>query len=69
MKHPFLNNAFSTISTKELLIQLLHFLNLYHRAKIQANSSIRSWDIADVKILQSDWPKARPRTFLNTSNL
>ena len=42
MKKPFLNNAFLTISTKELLTQLLHFLNLYHRAKIQANSSIRS---------------------------
>ena len=49
MKHPFLNNAFSTIFTKELLTRLLHFLNLYHHAKIQANSSIRSGDIVDVK--------------------
>ena len=54
MKHTFLSNTFSTISTKELLAQLFHFLNLYHRAKIQANSSIRSLDIADVKTLQSD---------------
>ena len=52
MKHPFLNNAFSTIFTKELLTRLLRFLNLYHHAKIQANSSIRSGDIVDVKILQ-----------------
>ena len=51
MKHPFLKSTFSTISTKELLTQLLHFLNLYHHAKIQANSSIRSRDIVDVKIL------------------
>ena len=51
MKHPFLKSTFSTISTIELLTQLLHFLNLYHHAKIQANSSIRSRDIVDVKIL------------------
>ena len=38
--------------------QKFPFINLSKHTKNQANSSIRSWDKANLKILNSDWPTA-----------
>ena len=38
--------------------QLVIFMNLYQHAKNQAFSSSCSRDVVDLKILQSDWPRA-----------
>ena len=38
--------------------QLLIFVNLYQHAKNQAVSSIRSGEMVDLKILQSEWLRA-----------
>ena len=52
---PFLNMAIPKIFN-----QLLIFMNFYQHAKNQAISSFCVGDIADLKILQSDWQRALP---------
>ena len=51
--HPFL-----TMSTPTFLDQLLISMNLYQYTKNEAFSSFCSRDTVDLKILQSDWPRA-----------
>ena len=46
------------MSTPIFCNQLLISINLYQHAKNQSFLSLRSGDIVNLKILQSDWPKA-----------
>ena len=47
-----------TIPTPIFFSQLLISMNLYQHAKNQATSSFCSINVVDLKILQSDWPRA-----------
>ena len=45
----------SDMANQKIFDQVLIFVNLHQHAKNQANSSISSGDIVDLKTLQRDW--------------
>ena len=51
-------HTFLTKPTPIFFNELLISMNIYQHAKKQAFSSFSSRDIVDLKILQSDWPRA-----------
>lgn len=52
------NRQFWTTSNLKRFYCILDFLNLYEHTKIKINLWICCWDIANLKMLQSHWPRA-----------